>query len=406
MRTKRSKVYKRAMALYTTAFKFREPYQVLVDSEFVQRASLQKIDLYARFENIFGGPAKIMITQCAIKHLYDKGREAAGAIEYAKSFERRKCNHWKTKDTDDECIGGVMGDLNRYKYCIATQSNKLRSDLRKVPGVPLLFEKRSIILLEPPSEASVAKRHEIEESKLHISNDELSTLRPKASTSAAQGIANADADVSMTEEGTAPAPAPALASGVDAKSRLPAATRSTAAAQPATAEQLMNRSHNANKRKRGQKDPNPLSVKKKKPRTDATKPAAGKASPQRKDGKGTAPAGSSAKVQDKSGDKAKGKGRAAGGSSDGGAAAAGLAKESNKENQNHAATDSRGQDPTKGVPRPEGDGTSKKALKRKAKKAAEAEEKSGGGGGAQAGEKPKVKSETKVNKEANVKSET
>lgn len=102
-----------------------------------------------------------VITQCAIKHLYDQGKEAQGAIEYAKSFERRKCNHWQTKESDDECISGVMGDENRYKYCVATQSNKLRNQLRKVPGVPLLFEKRSIILLEPPSDASVAKRQEV-----------------------------------------------------------------------------------------------------------------------------------------------------------------------------------------------------------------------------------------------------
>ena len=59
MRAKRSKVYKKAMALYTSAFKFREPYQVLVDSEFTQRAATQKLDLSARLADIFGGQVKI-----------------------------------------------------------------------------------------------------------------------------------------------------------------------------------------------------------------------------------------------------------------------------------------------------------------------------------------------------------
>ena len=59
MRTKRSKVYKKAMNLYTSAFKFREPYQLIVDSEFVKAASKQKLELNSRFEAIFGGAVKI-----------------------------------------------------------------------------------------------------------------------------------------------------------------------------------------------------------------------------------------------------------------------------------------------------------------------------------------------------------
>ena len=59
MRAKRSKSYKRAMALYTTAFKFRTPYQVLVDGEFVKRMSQQKLDPTGRLADILGGDTKI-----------------------------------------------------------------------------------------------------------------------------------------------------------------------------------------------------------------------------------------------------------------------------------------------------------------------------------------------------------
>jgi len=47
------------MALYTTAFKFRQPYQVLVDGEFVKRMSQQKLDPTGRLADIFGGDTKI-----------------------------------------------------------------------------------------------------------------------------------------------------------------------------------------------------------------------------------------------------------------------------------------------------------------------------------------------------------
>lgn len=96
-----------------------------------------------------------------MQRLYNAGAAAQTATDLAKTCERRKCNHWQLKETDAECISGIMGDTNRFNYCVATQSPALRKQLRKVPGVPILFEKRSIILLEPPSDASVGKRAEV-----------------------------------------------------------------------------------------------------------------------------------------------------------------------------------------------------------------------------------------------------
>lgn len=184
MRTKRSKVYKKAIALYTSAFKFREPYQLLLDAEFVKTAEKQKTDLYARMADIFGGNVKlsrlailtiletdadwmvIVITQCSIQHLYNGGQASQPAVELAQTFERRKCNHWEMKETDAECIQGIVGDENQYRYCVVTQSPALRNKLRKVPGVPLVFEKRGMILMEPPSDASVGRRKEVRRSYL------------------------------------------------------------------------------------------------------------------------------------------------------------------------------------------------------------------------------------------------
>lgn len=57
-------------------------------------------------------------------------------------------------------------DENRFRYCVATQSASLRSKLRKVPGVPLLFEKRAVILLEPPSDASIGQKRKVDYDRL------------------------------------------------------------------------------------------------------------------------------------------------------------------------------------------------------------------------------------------------
>lgn len=42
MRQKRAKAYKRVMALYVSAFGFRQPYQVLLSDEFLLEAAKQK----------------------------------------------------------------------------------------------------------------------------------------------------------------------------------------------------------------------------------------------------------------------------------------------------------------------------------------------------------------------------
>lgn len=96
-----------------------------------------------------------------MSRLYAGGPEAQQAVDLAKTFERRKCNHWQMKDTDDECISGIVGDDNRFRYVVATQSVGLRKTLRKVLGVPLVFEKRAVVLLEPASDASVGRRTEV-----------------------------------------------------------------------------------------------------------------------------------------------------------------------------------------------------------------------------------------------------
>ncbi|KAK9899583.1 hypothetical protein P389DRAFT_207241 [Cystobasidium minutum MCA 4210] len=327
MRAKRSKSYKRAMALYTTAFKFRTPYQVLVDGEFIKRMSQQKLDPTERLADILGGDTKIMVTQCVVSRLYEEGAASQAATDLAKTFERRRCNHWQVKATDGECITGIIGKDNRYRYCVATQAPSTRGQLRRVPGVPILFEARGMILLEPPSDASVGQRKHLEESKLHVSKEELAMLKPKASTSRLppQGASTsaAPADAQEGEESAAAGPA----SGMDAVAGLPSATRATAAVKPNTIEQKLDRVY-ASKKRKAFKEPNPLSVKKKK-RPNMTAP--------KKTSTASKPKGE---------------------------------KSDKKENPARTAPAATSKDPTAGVTRTQGDGTSKKALKRKAKKAA------------------------------------
>lgn len=172
-----------------------------------------------------------MITQCTIENLYrTKNNEA---IDLAKTFERRRCNHGvhakrtekvdneqnlkkhevdnvknkndnegndsdkesedekrESEDQDEsknknnqtehkldgpaqpksafECISNVVivNGANKHRYVVATQKTRLRSLLRRIPAIPLIYINRSVMIMEPMSPATEKVRSNIESSKL------------------------------------------------------------------------------------------------------------------------------------------------------------------------------------------------------------------------------------------------
>jgi U3 small nucleolar RNA-associated protein 23 len=59
MRQQRAKRYRKAMALYQTTFKFREPYQVLLSSDFLLDAYRFKLNLASLLERTIQGQLKL-----------------------------------------------------------------------------------------------------------------------------------------------------------------------------------------------------------------------------------------------------------------------------------------------------------------------------------------------------------
>lgn len=146
-------------------FGFREPYQVLVDAEMCTAATSLKLDIVKQFSTILQGEVKPMITQCCIVELYKLGRGEQPAVDLAKNFERRKCNH-REAISGNECIASVVGDSNKHRYVIASQSQSMRSSLRSVLGVPIVHLNRTVMVLEPPSDATLKAKKMREEKAL------------------------------------------------------------------------------------------------------------------------------------------------------------------------------------------------------------------------------------------------
>ncbi|KAK0465397.1 Fcf1-domain-containing protein [Desarmillaria tabescens] len=182
MRQKRSKTYRKLMALYSMTFGFRQPYQVLIDSEMCKLAADTNIELVKQIGAVLHGeikPTVLVITQCCIHELYLQGKSRQNAVDLAKCFERRRCNHREPIPGDD-CLKSVVGDTNKHRYVIASQSQPLRSKLRSIPAVPLVHINRSVMVLEPPSDTTLASKQKSEEESLHPTAPDIALVGPSS----------------------------------------------------------------------------------------------------------------------------------------------------------------------------------------------------------------------------------
>ena len=83
------------------------------------------------------------------------------ALTFAReSIELRKCHH-NPKMSPCDCISGIVGPENKHRYCVATQDKTLRGRLRYVPGVPLVYYNKGVMILEPMSPATEGRAKDV-----------------------------------------------------------------------------------------------------------------------------------------------------------------------------------------------------------------------------------------------------
>ncbi|KAI1294526.1 Fcf1-domain-containing protein [Xylaria venustula] len=176
-RAKRSKQYKRLMNQYEINFGFREPYQVLCDSQFLEAAIRSKMDIDHILKATVHGSTKLLITQCSMRWLYARKNEPGigAVIEFAKErLERRRCGHhpsdYPEPLDESECLHSVVdpnkNGVNKHRYVCAINDDDIRSSLRNgIQVVPLLYIRRSVLIMEPASSTTVKARSRDEKAK-------------------------------------------------------------------------------------------------------------------------------------------------------------------------------------------------------------------------------------------------
>lgn len=119
-----------------------------------------------------------MITQCSIRHLYElttaSQDEKERFISVAKQMERRRCNHHTLEKplSTLECLASVIdpkkSNTNKNRYVVASQAEELRKYCRGLKGVPLVYVKRSVMVMEPMADGSVSVKQGIDRGKFRM----------------------------------------------------------------------------------------------------------------------------------------------------------------------------------------------------------------------------------------------
>lgn len=220
MRAKRSKKYRKIIQQYTLNFGFREPYQVLgtlllhpvflplanlysaVDSLHLRALHSFSMPLQQYLRNTLHGAVKPFITRCTLASILHttnlQTSQRPTFLPPPADLPLRHCRHADVGPDDVlpeiECLldllsGGARNKegqekRNKQHFVLATADNivdkdapknkrkpadngadDIRARAREIPGVPIVYVKRSVMTLEELSAASLGVRRRVEREK-------------------------------------------------------------------------------------------------------------------------------------------------------------------------------------------------------------------------------------------------
>ncbi|KAJ5259733.1 hypothetical protein N7524_008795 [Penicillium chrysogenum] len=217
MRAKRSKKYRKLMHQYELTFGFREAYQVLVDSNFLRATDSFKMELIPALERTVQGKVKPLLTKCSLaaimaaQPINPKTEKPYRPLFLPPPTELplRHCSHNADSTPIDEveCLLSLLSPnpdskKNKEHYILASadpivrktnnsenqprrrkteedrkeeeamrRSHALRAGARSIPGVPIIYVKRSVMVLEPMSGPSEMVRDGHERGKFRAGLD-------------------------------------------------------------------------------------------------------------------------------------------------------------------------------------------------------------------------------------------
>lgn len=189
MRLLRAKQGRKALQFFRITFGITPPYAVLLDGNFIHAAVSQKVkqnpieavkghaagsahhshahtrahtlththtqmDIPARLKRQLNNEKfTLLVPQSVITELQALGERVKEAFEFATGGE---CEVVEVPEdlSGSDGIKHLVGAKNAKRYFVATQDEKLKEHLRGIPGVPVFYMQRNVLIFESPSTAS------------------------------------------------------------------------------------------------------------------------------------------------------------------------------------------------------------------------------------------------------------
>ena len=153
MGRKKDKWIKKTINFYRFVFKFESPYKVIIDGNFAAMALNKKFEMKSSLEKLLDEKVILIIPSCIFKEVQSIESKIPGLLKLLSQYKIEQCKHNLLTPTN--CIRDYIGKKNNLKYFVATQDNFLRVQLRKIPGVPLIFFEQNMLLMDKPSRISI-----------------------------------------------------------------------------------------------------------------------------------------------------------------------------------------------------------------------------------------------------------
>ncbi|CAI5745751.1 unnamed protein product [Peronospora destructor] len=164
MRYLRAKGIRKALRQFHFLCGLKAPYKVLLDSNFIAMCIQMKVDVHERvatYLQVKPYECEFYVPRAALEELQLLGESMKEASELATSFQVEEIYDQSEKEDGkpvdvSKAIQTIIGDKNDRKFVVCTQEVELRKALRLVPGVPLMYLNRSVLVFEEISHATLA----------------------------------------------------------------------------------------------------------------------------------------------------------------------------------------------------------------------------------------------------------
>ncbi|RHY87290.1 hypothetical protein DYB37_004956 [Aphanomyces astaci] len=159
MRYLRAKHIRKSLRQFQFLCGIKPPYKVLLDGNFIAMCIKMHVDIAVRLPSFLQtDKCTYFVTRAVLDELklLSDDADMRAAWEAASAFEVVEGGSDDDDSTDvTSSMVAAVGARNDKKFIVATQETELRGRLRRVPGVPLIYLNRSVLVFEDMSEATL-----------------------------------------------------------------------------------------------------------------------------------------------------------------------------------------------------------------------------------------------------------